>query len=128
MTPTSAPARLRRSSRSRAAEASGSTGRRTTVSGAGAFEASTPAEPQTKPCRVRAIINELGRLVEDHLDPARIGLVARELARLLARLDVREHDDPALDLRHGLLRDDDHVPVGEVGALGDEAGEVVSVA
>ena len=47
-----APVRSRRSSRSRAAEASGSSGSRTTVSGAGAFDASTPAEPQTKPCRV----------------------------------------------------------------------------
>src|SRR5439155_2134704 len=42
-------------SRSRAAERSGSSGSRTTMSGSGAFEPSTPAEAQTKPCRVSAI-------------------------------------------------------------------------
>ena len=52
ITPTSAPVRSRSSSRSRAADASGSSGSRTSVSGSGAFDASTPAEPQTKPCRV----------------------------------------------------------------------------
>src|SRR2546429_2216345 len=55
MTPTSALVRSRRCSRSRAAEASGSSGSKTTVSGSGAFEASTPAEAQTKPGRVSAI-------------------------------------------------------------------------
>ena len=50
-TPVSSPSR----SRSAAAEASGSSGSRITVPGPFAFEASTPAEAQTKPCRVRAI-------------------------------------------------------------------------
>ena len=39
------------------AEASGSSGSRTTVPGAGALEASTPAEAQTKPWRVSAMIS-----------------------------------------------------------------------
>src|SRR5829696_5642936 len=43
------------------AEASGSSGRRTTVSAPGAFEASTPAEAQTKPWRVSAMTSG-GRL------------------------------------------------------------------
>src|SRR5437868_5643530 len=71
--------------------------------------------------------NEFGGLVEDDLDPARIGLVARELAGLLRRLDARERDDLALDLRDGLLRDDDHVSVLELRALGDQRREVVSL-
>ena len=64
--------------------------------------------------------DELGRLVEDDLDAARVG-VAGELARLLRRLDVRERDDAALDLRDRLLRDDDDVAVLEVDALDDRA-------
>ena len=50
ITPTSPPVSSRSRSRSRAAEASGSTGRRTSVPAPGAFEASTPADAQTKPC------------------------------------------------------------------------------
>ena len=47
-----APAAL---SRMRAAEASGSSGSSTTVPAPFAFDASTPADAQTKPCRVSAI-------------------------------------------------------------------------
>ena len=75
----------------------------------------------------RADSHELDRLVEDDLDPARVRFVARELARLLRRLDVRERDDLALDLRDGLLRHDDHVPVRQLCPLGDECSKVVSL-
>ena len=75
----------------------------------------------------RADANELGCLVEDDLDPARI-LVSRDLASLLRRLDAVEGYDAALDLRDGLLRDDDDVSVRELRSLGDERREVVSLA
>ena len=48
-TPTSAPVSSCSRSRRLAADASGSSGRSTSVSGPFAFEASTPAEAQTKP-------------------------------------------------------------------------------
>src|SRR5947207_2660284 len=54
-TATVARARFAISSRMRAAEASGSRGSRTTVSGAPALERSTPALAQTNPCRVSTI-------------------------------------------------------------------------
>ena len=50
ITATSRPVSSRSRSRIVAAEASGSTGSSTSVSGPGAFDASTPAEAQTKPC------------------------------------------------------------------------------
>src|SRR5205814_3013257 len=65
------------------------------------------------------------RLLADHLEPARIR-AARELACPLRRHDVVETDDAALDLRDGLLGDDDDVAVLELRALGDERGEVVA--
>src|SRR5947208_7624048 len=55
ITATSAPVSSRKRARSPAAEASGSSGSNTTTSASGAFEASTPAEAHTKPCRVSAI-------------------------------------------------------------------------
>ncbi len=54
-TPTSAPESSDSRVRNRRAEASGSTGSRTRRSSPGVFDASTPAEAQTKPCRVSAI-------------------------------------------------------------------------
>ena len=71
--------------------------------------------------------DELGRLVEDDLDPARVGLAGSELAGLLGRLDSGELDDAALDLRDRLLREDDDVPVSELASLGDQRSEVVSL-
>ena len=81
----------------------------------GAFDASTPAEAQTNPCRVSAITSggrertTVARLAQDPLDLARVALVAGELERALGGLDVVERDDAALDLRDGLLRDHDDV-------------------
>ena len=60
-TPTSTPASSRIRSRRRRAEASGSSGRRTSVPGPFAFDASTPADAHTNPCRVSAITSG-GRL------------------------------------------------------------------
>src|SRR5579871_5258816 len=71
--------------------------------------------------------DELDGLVEDHLNPARVG-VGGELARLLRRLDIRERDDAPLHLRDRLLRDDDDVAVLEVDPLDDHGGEIVSLA
>ena len=53
ITPSERPVRSSSPARRAAAEASGSSGSRTTVSGAGAFEASTPADAQTNPWRSR---------------------------------------------------------------------------
>ena len=85
----------------------------------GAFDASTPADAQTKPCRVCAITSG-GRLrttshalAQDHLEVARVAVRAGELARALRGLDVGEAHDAALDLRDRLLRDDDDVAVLE---------------
>ena len=80
-----------------------------------AFEASTPAEAQTNPWRVSAITSggrertTGARLAQDPLDVTRVAVGAGELDRARGRLDVVERDDAALDLRDGLLRDDDDV-------------------
>jgi hypothetical protein len=65
------------------------------------------------------------RLAQDHFDPARV-LVARDLACLLGRLDVREPDDAALSFRDDFLRQHDDVAVLELDRVGDELGEVVA--
>ena len=98
------------------------------VRGVDARRAADEAVARARDDERRPDANELDGLVEDDLDPARVGLVARELARLLRRLDPGERHDAALDLRDGLLRDDDHVAVRELGPLGDERREVVSLA
>ena len=54
---------------------------------------------------------DLAALAEDHLGAARISVLARELDRAGGRLDVGEPYDSALDLRDGLLGDDDDVGV-----------------
>ncbi len=74
----------------------------------------------------RTDADELHCLVEDDLDPAGVGLVAGELARLLGRFDAGELHDPALDLRDRFLRDDNHVTVLELRPLCDERREVVA--
>ena len=112
----STPVSSRRAlARRRAADASGSSGSRTSVPAPCAFEASTPAEAQTKPWRVsrdherRPGAHDLDRLAQDHLDLPRIAVAAGELDGPRRRLDVVEADDAALDLRHRLLGDDDDV-------------------
>ena len=115
MTPGEMPVSSLRRSRSAAAEASGSSGSRITVPGPFAFDASTPAEAQTKPClrardherRPRA--HDLRRLVQDHLHLPRVAFVACELDGPRGRLDLVQADDATLDLRHHLLRHDDDV-------------------
>ena len=64
-------------------------------------------------------------LAEDHLDPARILLVAGDLPRPVRRLDAGESDDPAFGLRDDLLREHDHVAVLELDLRDDELGKVV---
>ena len=106
-----------------------------TVPGPCAFEASTPADAQTKPCRVSAITSG-GRerttsaaSPQDHLELPGIALLAGELDRARGRLDLVEADDPALDLRDRLLGDDDDVaglePAAARAAVGEEPREVV---
>ena len=106
------------------------------MSGPFAFEASTPADAQTNPCRVSAITSG-GRartisltLAEDDLETPRV-LLSRELARAGGRLDVVEVDDATLDLRDGLLRDHDDVVRLQAARpsrrFGEERGEIVSL-
>ena len=89
ITATSVPACRRIEARIRRALSSGSTGRRTTVPGSGAFDVSTPADAQTKPWRVSAITSGAARahdalrLAQDHLDLARVAHLAGELARAI---------------------------------------------
>ena len=64
------------------------------------------------------------RFAEDDLEPARV-LAARQLSRAIRRLHVVETYDAPLDLRDGLLRDDDDVAVLEVDSFGDQRAEVV---
>jgi hypothetical protein len=64
-------------------------------------------------------------LAEDHLDAARILVVAGDLQRPLRRLDAREIDDTAFRLRDDLLREDNHVAVLELEPGDDELGQVV---
>ena len=104
------------------------------MSGAGAFEASTPgrgadeAVPGLGDHERRAAAQDARRLAQDDLEPARVAVRARELARLLGRLDLVEAHDPALGLRDDLLRDADDVAVLELDAPGDHRGQVVALA
>ena len=81
----------------------------------GAFDASTPADAQTNPWRVSAITSG-GRerttspaLAQDHLDLPRVAVRARELDARGRTARRRRAARRALDLRDGLLRDDDDV-------------------
>src|SRR5689334_983549 len=108
MTPTSRPVSSRSWSRRRAAEASGSTGRRTSVldPGRGADEAVLRLRDDER----ASSSHDPLRLAEDHVD-------------LLVL--VRSHD-AALDLGDRLLRDGDHVAVLQLGALLDHLRQVVA--
>ena len=74
----------------------------------------------------RAYPNDALGLAQDPFDPARIGVVAGDLPRALRRLGVVEANDPSLDLRDRLLRDDDDVVLLEPDPLGNERSEVVA--
>ena len=73
-----------------------------------------------------ALANDLLGLAQDRLDLPRIALVAGELPGFVRRLELVERDQPALDLRDGLLRDDDHVAGAQLRSLADHRGEVVA--
>ena len=101
------------------------------MSGSAMFEWSTPAEAQTKPCRVSAMTRPPSEADDRAPSRARItsswrevGLRAGELARPLGGLDLREGDDTALGLRDGLLGDDDDVAVAQRDGARDERREV----
>ena len=136
ITPTSRPVRARSPSRIRAADASGSTGRSTSVPSPFAFDASTPADAQTKPCRVSEMTSG-GRERTTRVLSRRIASTWRgsrspgELVRPLGRLDPLEADHPALRLRDDLLRDDEDVGVLEascpVGRFRQERHEIVAL-
>ncbi len=87
--------------------------------------------PRTRDHERRPRPHHLVRLVEDHLDLARIALVAGELDGARRRLDVSEVHDSPLDLRDRLLSDDEDVaglePTGAVARIGEQACEVVSL-
>ncbi len=80
----------------------------------------------------RADADDPLRLLQDRLDPARVGLVLGirdgDLARLVRRLVVVETHDASFDLRDRLLRDDEYVAVLELDLLRDQRGEVVALA
>ena len=96
-----------------------------------------PAEAQTNPCRVSAITSG-GRERTTSLLSRRITSTCRgspsgpASSRRVARLDVCEPHDAPLDLRDGLLRDDDDVRVlrapRALGGLVDEDSEIVALA
>ena len=75
--------------------------------------------------------HDLRGLLQDHLHLARIALGACELDRAWGRLDLVEQHDPALDLRHRLLGDDDdvtlHEPAGTIARLGEEQPQIVAL-
>ena len=81
------------------------------------FDASTPAFAHTKPCRVSEMI----------MSPTRRSTAADSSRRVLA--SILRRDDPALSLRHDLLRDDEDVTVGSSRSprcRGDVFGEVIA--
>ena len=100
-----------------------------------AFEASTPADAQTKPCRVRAITSG-GRERTTSADSRRITSTCRGSPSSPASSTARGDGSTssrrtiaALDLRHGLLGDDDDVAVLEPAdaraGVGQQAAEIV---
>ena len=121
-TATSTPGSSASASRSLAAEASGSTGSRQTVSSPGTFEASTPALAQTKPWWVSEItmprsMRTMRRLSLKHdLDLARVLPVAgRVTLGERGRLDRAEIDQTAFGLADDLVRHDEDV-AGDAGS------------
>ena len=100
------------------------------MSRSGAFDASTPADAQTKPCRVSrdderaARAHDADGFAQDHLDVPRVAVRAGELERTRRRVDVLQASDAAFRLRDDLLREHDDVAVLERAALRHELGEV----
>ena len=105
------------------------------MSGPFAFDASTPADAQTKPWRVSAMTSG-GRVSHDlarsraRITSIRRGSSSPASSRARSRrLDPVEVDDAAFHLRDRLLRDDDDVvarePAGAVGRFDEQRAEVV---
>ena len=115
------------SARIRRAEASGSSGSRQTVSASGRLELSMPALAQTKPCLVSTIRTPRSARSTSALSSRISSTSAGSLPSTAASLRASapgmhrgELADPALGLGDDLLRDDDDVAVGELGARGDQ--------
>ena len=72
-----------------------------------------------------SLAHDLLRLPQDHLDLARVALVARQLDRFGGGLERVDLDHAPLGLRHHLLRDDDDVVVLQLGAVDNHRREVV---
>ena len=77
-----------------------------------AFDWSTPAEAQTKPCRVSAITSggrarTIRRLSRRITSRRRASSSAASVIGLVRRLDPVEMHNTAFDLRHRFLSDDD---------------------
>ena len=135
MTPMVTPVLSAIAVRSRTADASGSSGSRTTVSGPLAFEASTPADAQTKPCRV-SVMTSGGRArttsrVSRRMTSMRRGSPspASSCARSDGSTSRRSTTRPS-DLRDRLLRDHEDVPGLEpshaLGRVDEQCGEIVA--
>ena len=132
ITPTVRPVSSRSRSRSVRALASGSTGSSTSVPASGAFEWSTPADAQMKPCWVSAITSgprsRMIRFASRRITSTSRGSRSSPASslRLLGGVEVVDAHDPALGLRHDLLRDHDDVVVLELDGPGDQRREVVA--
>ena len=74
-----------------------------------------------------ALAHDPFRLAQDHLDLARVALVARELDGLRRGLEAVDSDHAPLGLRDRLLRKDENVAILEPLALDDERGQVVAL-
>ena len=103
------------------------------MSGAGAFEASTPADAQTNPWRGlgdherRPAADDAGGLAEDDLEPPRVAVGAGEPPGLVRRLDLVQADDAPLGLRDHLLGDADDVAVAQLHRSRDQRREIVAL-
>jgi hypothetical protein len=72
--------------------------------------------------------NDACGLAQDDLDAARILVVASNLSRAVAGLDVVQANHASFRLRHDFLREDDDISILEVDFRCDELGEIVGFA
>ena len=119
MTPTSTSEHSRIRSRRRRADASGSSGSRISVSGPFAFDWSTPADAQTNPWRVSAMMSVGGlertiRRLSWRITSMRRASSAPASSRARSEGTTSSRRKYAtFDLRDRLLRDDDDVAARE---------------
>ena len=120
-----------RSRSRRARRRQGSSGRSTSESGSGALEASTPADAQTKPCRVSAMTKPPRRrtIRTDSRRTASTwrGSWSSAISRASGDGSSSSRRTTRLRLGDGLLRDHHDVVVAEVGRLGHQRGEIVAL-